>query len=71
MYIAIYVHNIIIACTDESTIISIRQQISEIYTTKNMGVIDWYLNMRYTRDPKTGIIILNQSKYTEDMLVKF
>ncbi len=36
-----------------------------------MGVIDWYLGMRYTRDPKTGIFTLDQSKNTEDILIKF
>ncbi len=71
VYIAIYVDDIIIACVDEATIIGIKQQISEKYTIKDMGVMDWYLGMRYTRDPKTGIITLDQSKYTEDILVKF
>ncbi len=72
MCILLYIRDdIIIACVNEATIISIKQQISEKYNTKDMGVTDWYLGMTYTRDPKTGIITLDQSKYTEDILVKF
>lgn len=36
-----------------------------------MGVMDWYLGVRYTRDPTTGILTLHQSKYASDILAKF
>lgn len=71
VYIAIYVDDIIIACVDESIIVSIKQQIAEKYTTKDMEVMDWYLGRRYITDSTTGIITLDQSKYTENILVKF
>ncbi len=44
VYIAIYVDDIIIACVDESIIISIKQQISEKYTGSNgldTGTLEW------------------------------
>lgn len=62
MYIIaiIYVDDIIIAYEDKSIFVRIKQQISEIYKTKDMGVIDCYLE-KYIRYPKAGIIKLDQS----------
>jgi len=33
--------------------------------------MDWYLGMRYNRDPISGVITLDQSKYAGDVLAKF
>jgi hypothetical protein len=71
MYISIYVDDIIIACADETTIVNIKAEIMTHYKCKDLGVMDWYLGMRYKRDPITGISTLDQSKYAEDVITKF
>ena len=60
VYAAVYVDDIIIACQDENIIKDIKAQIALKYKVKDMGVMDWYLGMRY-----------NQSKYAGDVLAKF
>jgi len=71
MYVAIYVDDIIIACKDEELIKEVKAEIASKYKVKDMGEMDWYLGMRYTRDPTTGIITLDQSKYAGDVLTRF
>jgi hypothetical protein len=71
IYVAVYVDDIIIACCDEDIIKELKAQIALKYTVKDMGLMDWYLGMRYTRDVNTGIIKLDQAKYAEDVLTKF
>jgi hypothetical protein len=61
MYMFIYVDDIIIACSDEASIIAVKQLIAQEYKVKDMGVIDWYLGMRYKRDTTTGVITFDQS----------
>ncbi len=36
-----------------------------------MGIMEWYLGMRYTRDPISSVITLDHSKYAGDLLAKF
>ena len=69
--IAIYVDDLIIACCDLATIIGVKAQVAERYKVKDMGEMDWYLGMRYTRNAETGTITLDQSKYTQDVLDRF
>jgi hypothetical protein len=71
MYVAIYVDDIIIACKDEEPIEEVKAQLASKYKVKDMGEMDWYLGMRYTRDPTTGIITLDQSKYAGNVLTRF
>jgi hypothetical protein len=69
--IAIYVDDLIIACSDLDTIKLVKAQVAERYKVKDMGEMDWYLGMRYTRDAITGTIKLDQSKYAQDILDRF
>jgi hypothetical protein len=72
MYISIYVDDILIACADdETTIVNIKAEIMTHNNCKDLGVMDWYLGMRYKRDPVTGVSTLDQSKYAEDVVTKF
>ena len=71
IYIAVYVDDIIIACTDVDIINDIKGQLARTYKVKDMGEMDWYLGMRYTRNKNTGVITLDQSKYADDVLKKF
>ena len=71
VYAAVYVDDIIIACQDDNIIKDIKAQIALKYKVKDMGIMDWYLGMRYTRDPVSGVITLDQSKYAGDVLAKF
>jgi hypothetical protein len=71
IYIAVYVDDIIIACKDINIINKIKKQLSDKYTMKDMGEMDWYLGMRYTRNKSNGIITLDQTKYAEDVLERF
>ncbi len=69
--IAVYVDDLIIACTDLDTIKTVKLQVAERYKVKDMGEMNWYLGMRYTRSTTTGTITLDQSKYAQDVLNKF
>ena len=69
--ISVYVDDLIIACTDTNTIIAVKEQIAQRYKVKDMGEMDWYLGMRYTRCNDTGMITLDQSKYAQDILDRF
>jgi len=71
IYMAVYVDDIIIACTDLDIINEIKELLKKKYTMKDMGEMDWYLGMRYTRNTTTGIITLDQTKYAEDVLTKY
>ncbi len=70
MYMSIYFDDIIIACSDEEFIIAVKQLIVKEYKVKDMGVIDWYLEMRFKRDTTTGVITLDQSKYATDVITR-
>jgi hypothetical protein len=50
IYMSIYVDDIIIVCSDEASIIAVKQLIVQEYGVKDMSVMDWYLEMRYKRD---------------------
>ncbi len=63
--------DLIIACTDLDTIKTVKLQVAEHYIVKDMGEMDWYLGMRYTRSATTGTITLDQSKYAQDVLDRF
>jgi hypothetical protein len=71
MYISIYVDDIIIACADVTIIVKIKAEIMAHYKCKDLGVMNWYLGMRYKRDPVTDVSTLDQSKYAEDVVTKF
>jgi hypothetical protein len=67
----IYVDDILIACHDVDTIMSIKSKMRESYKMKDMGEMDWYLGMRCKRNKSNGSFTLDQSKYVEDVLTKF
>jgi hypothetical protein len=59
-FLWVYVDDLIIACTDLDTIKTVKLQVAERYKVKDMGEMDWYLGMRYTRSDTTGTITLDQ-----------
>ncbi len=61
MYMSIYVDDIIIACSDEASIIAAKQLIAKEYKVKDMVVMNRYFGMRYKRDTTTGVIVLEPS----------
>ncbi len=52
-------------------IVNIKAEIMTHYKCKYLDFMDWYLGMRYKRDPVAGISTLDQSKYAEDVITKF
>ena len=38
---------------------------------KDLGLLDWILGMEVVQDPAAKMIRLNQTKYIQDLLVKF
>jgi hypothetical protein len=68
---SIYVDDILIACSDVEIIKSIKILLASTYKMKDLGDMDWYLGMRCKRNHETGIITLDQTKYTEDVLSTF
>jgi hypothetical protein len=55
----IYVDDILIACHDVDTIMSIKSKMRESYKIKDMGEMDWYLGMRCKRNINNGSFTLH------------
>jgi hypothetical protein len=68
---SIYVDDILIACEDDDITQDIKRQLRNTYKMKDMGEMDWYLGMRCKRNPQDGSFKLDQTKYVEDILIKF
>jgi hypothetical protein len=65
--IAVYVDDLIIACTDLDTIKTVKLQVAERYKVKDMGEMDWYLGKRCYRHPHTVSFKLYQAKYKDNI----
>jgi hypothetical protein len=65
--IATYVDDLIIGCDDINIIERFKQQLASTYKVKDMGEINWYLDMRFIRNKETNAFTLNQLKTAQNV----
>ena len=69
--IALYVDDLIIAGSNDAVINEVKKTLKKKYKMKDLGLLDWILGMEVVQDPAAKMIRLNQTKYIQDLLVKF
>jgi len=71
LYVTIYVDDLIIAGSDLEVINQFKGEISTVYSMKDLGELRYCLGMEVNRNPETGVITVNQTKYIDDVLKRF
>ena len=69
--VALYVDDLIIAGSNDTVISEVKKTLKKKYKMKDLGLLDWILGMEVVQDPAAKMIRLNQTKYIQDLLVKF
>jgi len=67
--ILVWVDDIIIAASDEHVLRSVKSCLCSRFSMKDIGPLSWFLGINFVCKP--GEIEMNQSKYIENMLLKF
>ncbi|XP_058777060.1 uncharacterized mitochondrial protein AtMg00810-like [Vicia villosa] len=69
VYLLVYVDDIIITGSSTSLLKSIITKLNVAFSLKHLGVLDYFLGIQVTRiDPQS--LLLTQSKYVKDLLLK-
>ena len=71
IYFALYVDDILLACTSEAIINEHKQQITNRYSVKDLGVIKYFLGLQIDRDMMNNTITINQSHFIDRILDRF
>ena len=71
IYFALYVDDILLACTSEAIINEHKQQITNRYSVKDLGVIKYFLGLQIDRDMINNTITINQSHFIDRILDRF
>lgn len=69
--IAVYVDDLIIACSDITTIKNVKKQIAGEFAVSDKGVLNHFLGMEVEREGETGMIKLSQTQYIRDVLKQY
>lgn len=70
-FIAVYVDDLILACSDKHDLDAIKHQISSKFKIVDQGPLNYFLGMEVERDGETGAITLCQKKYINEMLTEY
>ena len=71
IYLLLYVDDMLIACKEMEFINYLKQQLSNTFKMKDLGVANKILGIQLMRDIKNGILSLTQHKYIRKVLKKF
>jgi hypothetical protein len=66
--IAVYVDDLMIACTEEAELAQVKRHLSDKYEMTDLGELAWCLGMRVVQDPRSGTITLDQEEYLREVL---
>jgi Reverse transcriptase (RNA-dependent DNA polymerase) len=70
-FIAVYVDDIIIICSDINYLNEIKRKLGLQFTMKDLGEISQYLGITIKRNRNSKTICLTQKKYVDDILKKY
>ena len=71
MYLALYVDDILLISENQSEIDTVKQQLNQKFQMTDLGEAKVILNMQITRNKTWGVLALDQTRYTLDVLKKF
>ena len=66
--IAVYVDDLMIACSDEAQMRWVKNHLSSTYEMSDLGQLAWCLGMRVTQDLASRTITLDQQEYLQTVL---
>ena len=69
--IAIYVDDIIIACSIDDTMVDLKRKIAEKFDVEDMGELHYFLGVKIEQNNDNGTIWIGQPTYVKDVLNKF
>ena len=69
--IAVYVVDILIACTNDEKISKVKKEIAKKFDVKNMGNFAFVLGIKVVQNLKAGTIWMGQPCYTESIITQF
>lgn len=67
----IWVDDIITLCANAATHTAFHKELAKHYKMRDLGPLEWCLNLKFTVDPLTRAITLNQTHYVEAVLARF
>ena len=67
--IAVYVDDILIACTDDEKISKVKKEIAKKFDVKDMRNLTYFLGIKVVHNLKAGTIWMGQPCYTESILL--
>ena len=71
IYFALYVDDILLACTSEDIINDHKKQITDRYSVKDLGIIKYFLGVQIERDMVHNTLTMNQSHFIDKILNRF
>jgi len=69
VYMLVYVDDIIVTCNNHTFIKSLVSELNSEFSIKDLGDLDYFLGIEVSSQPN-GSLLLIQSKYIQDLLVK-
>lgn len=71
MFILLYVDDLLLAGTNEQEVQKIKEVLNHHFKMKDLGNVKHYLGITIKQNVKKGEIVLNQSKYLENIIAKY
>ncbi len=71
VYIALYVDDLLIMCNNLSKLISLKQQLSQLFDMKDLGEAHYVLGIQIERDRTKKLLHISQCEYLKNVLERF
>jgi hypothetical protein len=69
VYLIIYVDDILVLTESLMAMLSVKKQLSKMYTVKNLGADEYFLSVKIERE--TSTVKLDQTYYVKSVLDRF
>ena len=70
VFLALYVDDLLLVCTDEGSLLSVKGSLSESFKMKDLGSAEYLLGVKIKRIPGGGYFLV-QEKYAQEVVAKF
>jgi len=70
-FIVVYVDDLILVCNDQIKLLHIKEEFSQKFEMKDLGVLHFFLGMEVERNRDERLLRINQIKYLKEILKRF
>jgi transposase InsO family protein len=71
VYLLLYVDDLLLACRSLSKLTAVKEQLSSLFSMKDMGEAQYILGLQITRDRANRTLSLSQAQYIETVIQRF